>query len=79
MLRSRSVTPLGKLMLPDAVIWGDNVFLTTAVAESGAAKLKAGLYGNIGAADDNGPQSWRLICLDKDTGEVLWNRGRLAK
>ena len=62
------------LGLSSPIIWDEKLFVTTAVAEAGAAKLKAGLYGNIGAADDNGPQSWRLICLDKNNGEILWNR-----
>ncbi len=62
------------LGLSSPIVWGDKVFLTTAIAEAGQAKLKAGLYGNIGTADDNGPQSWRLICLDKRTGRKLWAR-----
>ena len=44
-----------RVPLPDRgnstpIVWGDKVFLTTAIAEAGQAKLKAGLYGNIGAA-----------------------------
>ena len=38
------------LGLASPIVWGDKVFLTTAIAEAGQAKLKAGLYGNIGAA-----------------------------
>ncbi len=67
-------TDIPGLGLSSPIIWDDKIFLTTAVAEAGTARLKAGLYGNIDAADDNGPQSWRLICLDKNSGKVFWNR-----
>ena len=67
-------TDIAGLGLSSPIIWGDKLFITTAVAEAGPAKLEAGLYGRIDAADDNGPQSWRLICLDKNTGKVLWDR-----
>lgn len=67
-------TDIAGLGLSSPIIWGDKLFITTAVAEAGPAKLEAGLYGRIDAADDNGPQSWRLICLDKTTGKVLWDR-----
>jgi outer membrane protein assembly factor BamB len=56
-----------------AVVWGENIFITTAVNESGAAELKVGLYGDIAPADDNGPQQWKVICLDKASGAIRWN------
>ena len=62
------------LGLSSPVIWGDHVFLTTAVADAGDAELKVGLYGDIASADDNGPQSWRVICLNKNTGKILWEK-----
>ncbi|MFT5028462.1 MAG: outer membrane protein assembly factor BamB [Candidatus Binatia bacterium] len=67
-------TDIAGLGLSSPIIWGDKLFVTTAVAEAGRAKLEAGLYGRIAAADDDGPQSWRLICLDKKTGRILWDR-----
>lgn len=57
-----------------SVLWGDHLYVTTAVAEAEGTELKVGLYGDIASADDNGTQSWRLYCLDKNTGEVLWHR-----
>ena len=55
------------------VIWGDRLFVTTAV--SGAdAELKVGLYGDGRSAVDSGAQSWRVLCLDKNSGELLWQR-----
>lgn len=58
------------------VIWGDRIFVTTAVAEGAEAELKVGLYGSGWSADDKGPQSWRVLALDRETGEVVWQRER---
>jgi len=55
------------------IIWGNRVYITTAIAKS-AADLKVGLYGNIEAADDNDTQQWRLIALDKTTGKIIWDQ-----
>src|SRR6266851_1316061 len=43
------------------VIWGDRIFLTSAVGEGGAA-LKVGLYGDIKPVADEGEQSFRTYC-----------------
>lgn len=55
------------------IIWNERMYVATAVSAE-KADLKVGLYGDINPADDRGPQQWRLICVDKSTGEVLWNR-----
>src|SRR5271165_6622070 len=49
------------------IIWGDRIFLTTAVSESGEASLKVGLYGDIGSVKDEGPQRFNVYCLDRKT------------
>ena len=56
------------------VIWAGRVFVTTAVNKRKAAALKVGLYGSPDSAEDNDVQQWKVICLDKRTGEVLWER-----
>ncbi len=66
-------TPIPGLGHSSPVIWGDRLFLTTAV--SGAdAELKVGLYGDGQSAADSGPQSWRVLSIDKNNGELLWQR-----
>ena len=67
-------TAVPGLGLSSPVIWGDRLFITTAVSEKDDAELKVGLYGDIAPADDGGAQSWRLYCLDRHTGEILWFR-----
>ncbi len=56
------------------VVWGDRVYVTTAVLESGEAGLRVGLYGDIASANDKGPVQWLLLALDRNSGDVLWQR-----
>lgn len=56
------------------VIWGDKLFVATAVSASGKAPLKLGLYGDRDAADDDGEQSWKILCFDKRSGKLQWER-----
>jgi len=55
------------------IVWGDRVYVTTTVGP-GESELKVGLYGDIGAANDNGPHTWRLLAIDKNTGKVIWDK-----
>src|SRR5512140_1931635 len=56
------------------IIWGDRLFITTAVNQRKTAPLKVGLYGEGDSAEDNDVQQWRIVCLSKKTGEILWDR-----
>src|SRR5437870_747594 len=53
-------TPIPGLGHSSPIIWGDRVYVTTAVSP-GKAELKVGLYGNIGSANDVESQQWRLL------------------
>ncbi len=66
-------TPIPGLAHSSPVIAGDRVYVATAIA-SKEAELKVGLYGDIGSANDDEAQEWRLLALDKNTGAVLWNQ-----
>ena len=56
------------------IIWGDKIFLTSAVPESGESALKVGLYGDIKPVAGEGPQKFNLYCIDRKTGKILWVR-----
>src|ERR1017187_6719880 len=56
------------------VIWGDRIFLTSAVPASGEAQLKGGLYDEITPVKGEGEQSFRVHCLDRKNGNNLWER-----
>jgi outer membrane protein assembly factor BamB len=53
-------------------IWGDRLFVTTAVNKDKSAPLKVGLYGDPASAEDNESQQWQVYCLDKSSGNVIW-------
>jgi len=55
------------------IVWGDRVFVTTAVSGHDE-ELVLGDEGGIDLADDSDEFSWRLYCLDSKSGEILWQR-----
>ena len=55
-------------------IWGNRLFVTTAISAAGPAKLKLAIHDPGTPADDNGPQTWIVYCLDKNSGKILWQR-----
>jgi outer membrane protein assembly factor BamB len=65
-------TPIPGLGHSCPVIWGDRVFLTTAVG--GNTELKTGNYGDPSSVDDNARLAFQVLCLDRLTGKVLWTR-----
>jgi outer membrane protein assembly factor BamB len=65
-------TPIPGLGHSSPIIWGDRLYVTTAVNERKTAPLKVGLYGDPKSADDNDEQQWRVYCLDRKTGALLW-------
>ncbi len=54
------------------IVWGERVYLATAV-KAGEAELKVGLYGDITPLEEKEAHQWRLLALDKVTGKILWN------
>jgi outer membrane protein assembly factor BamB len=57
------------------VVWGNTVFVSTAVSTGMPnASFKPGLYGDGDASDDRSPQKWELLAVDKKTGAVRWTR-----
>src|ERR1039458_3650440 len=65
-------TPLPGLAHASPIVWGDRVYVVTAVKE-GRADLKVGLYGDITPLQENEVHQWRLLALDKATGKIVWN------
>lgn len=66
--------PLEGLGHSSPVIWGDRLFVATAVNSTGKAPIKLGLYGDRTAAEESAEQAWKIFCFDKRTGRMLWER-----
>ncbi len=65
-------TPLPGLAHASPIVWGDRVYIATAV-KAGEAELKVGLYGDITPLEEKDVHQWRLLALDKATGKIIWN------
>ena len=65
-------TPLPGLAHASPIVWGDRVYVATAV-KPGKAELKVGLYGDITPLVEKEVHQWRLLALDQTTGKLIWN------
>ncbi len=72
--------PVPGLGLASPIVWGEHVFVTTAVSGKDDAELKIGLYGDIKSvtAEDGVKHDWRVLCLNRLTGEPLWDKSVLT-
>jgi len=67
-------TPIPGLAHSSPIVWGDRVFVTTAISSRGGDSFKRGLYGEGDASEDRSVQQWKLLCLNRKTGALLWER-----
>lgn len=67
-------TEIPGLAVSSPIVWGDTVYLTTAVSSDPQATFRHGLYGDVEPSPDVTKHSWRLYALDKKTGAVRWHR-----
>ena len=65
-------SPVAGLGHSSPIIWGDRLFVATAVGAAGKSSVKLGLYGDRDAAQETGEQSWKVLCIDKHSGKMLW-------
>lgn len=56
------------------IVWGSRVFVTTAVSDDpGADNWEKG-FPVQGRSPDTAKISWQVLCFDRDTGSLIWNR-----
>lgn len=55
------------------VIWGNKIFVTSAVSENERENLKVGGYPG-GRTKPTDVHRWMVYCLDFDTGKLVWER-----
>lgn len=67
-------TPIPGLAHSCPIIWDDKVFVTTAISSNDKEILKVGLYGSGGSAQDTSIHQFKVYCLDKNNGEIIWER-----
>ncbi len=67
-------TPIPGLAHSSPIVWGDTIFVTTAISSREDATFKPGLYGDGDASDDRSIHKWVIYALDKRTGRIRWER-----
>jgi len=67
-------TPVPGLAHSCPVIWNNYLFVTTAINSKNSESLKIGLYGDIDEANDSVEHEFKVYCLDKNNGKILWEK-----
>ena len=56
------------------VVWGNTVFVTSAISSDPKANFRPGLYGDGDASKDRTVHRWVVYAIDKVTGKISWER-----
>jgi outer membrane protein assembly factor BamB len=68
-------TPIPGLAHSSPIVWGDRLFVTSAISSRGVTTLEPGRFPGDGAAsEDRSRQRWMLYALDRPSGRILWER-----
>jgi outer membrane protein assembly factor BamB len=67
-------TPIPGLAHSSPIVWGNHLFLTTAISSDPKSQFRYGLYGDVEPAKDVSSHSWRVYCLEKHSGKILWEK-----
>lgn len=54
------------------IIWGDRIFVTTAVSSDPKSVFQYPLAGDLDRRSDLSKHQFKLFCLDKHTGKIIW-------
>jgi outer membrane protein assembly factor BamB len=66
--------PIAGLAHSSPIVWGDRIFVTSAVSSDPKATFRPGLYGDGDASEDRSRHRWVLSAIDKRSGKTLWER-----
>jgi outer membrane protein assembly factor BamB len=67
-------TPVAGVAVSSPIVWGDRVFVSTAIGLDPKEGIKTGQYGDVEPITDASKHTWHLIALDKATGKVVWDK-----
>jgi len=56
------------------VVWGNKIFVTTAVTSGAKDETRYGLFGDVAPVKDDPKHTWKVYALDKQTGKILWEQ-----
>jgi outer membrane protein assembly factor BamB len=67
-------TPIPGLAHSSPVVWGNRIFVTSAVSSDPKATFRPGLYGDGDASKDRSQHRWMLYAIDKGSGKIVWEK-----
>ncbi len=67
-------TPIPGLSHSSPIVWGNKIFVTTAVGTGVKEETRFGLYGDVAPIKQETKQAWKVYALDKQTGKIIWER-----
>ena len=67
-------TEIPGLSVSSPVVWGDRIFVTTAISTDAKQSLRTGLFGDTDPVIDNSMHQWKVLAVDKKTGKILWEQ-----
>ena len=67
-------TPIPGLAHSSPVVWGNRIFVTSAVSSDPKASFRPGLYGDGDASKDRSVHRWMIYAIDKKSGKIVWER-----
>ena len=73
-VNTRWKTAIPGLAHSSPVVWGNKIFITTAITSAAKDETRYGLYGDVAPVKDDPKHTWKVVALDKRTGKILWER-----
>jgi outer membrane protein assembly factor BamB len=67
-------TPIPGLGHSSPVVWGDRLFLTSAISSDPKSVFEPVLKGEQDFRSDASLHQWRVYALDRATGKIVWDR-----
>ena len=76
---TKSTNVLWKVAIPGLahscpIVWGDRVYVTSAVSSDPNPYFRHGNYGDVDTANDLIKHQWKVYALDKRTGKIVWEK-----
>jgi len=73
-VNTRWKTAIPGLAHSSPVVWGNKIFLTTAITSAAKDETRYGLFGDVAPVKEDPKHTWKVYALDKRTGKILWER-----
>jgi outer membrane protein assembly factor BamB len=67
-------TPIPGISNASPIVWGNRIFVVSAISSAGDTTFRTGLYGDVAPVNDLSEHTWKIYCLDKASGKILWEQ-----